>query len=176
MVEIDGKAVTGDNLSQLLVGCDVAGTAVTIGVKKGGKSGAKKTVTLLRMPSEAIADRRRLFELFTAMKARATLARGRETIESMIDNAIQLWTRMTIADSERDAKVRTKVMDMQTQSKNCLAQLSEKAEAKKALYFERHDDAMGFREYFDILDKVVKDSQVEQARLTLALKVSCELS
>ena len=66
VVEIDGKPVTNENLSQLLVGSDIAGTAVTIGVRKGGKTGTKKSVTLLRMPSEAIADRRRLFELFTA--------------------------------------------------------------------------------------------------------------
>jgi len=38
------------------------------------------------------------------MKARATLPRGRETVEGMIDNAIQLWTRMTINDAERDSK------------------------------------------------------------------------
>ena len=66
VVEIDGKPVTNDNLSQLLVGSDIAGTAVTISVRKGGKTGTKKSVNLLRMPSEAIADRRRLFELFTA--------------------------------------------------------------------------------------------------------------
>lgn len=98
VVEIDGNAVTSDNLSQLLVGCDVAGSAVTITVKKGGKTGAKKSVTLLRMPSEAIADRRRLFELFTAMKARATLPRGRETI------GISLHPKPPILNSIRKPK------------------------------------------------------------------------
>jgi len=64
-VDIDGKAVASDNLSQLLVGADEAGTTVTLHIRKGGKSGTNKCVTLLHMPSEAIADRRRLFELFT---------------------------------------------------------------------------------------------------------------
>jgi hypothetical protein len=148
----------------------VAGSAVTIAVKKGGKTGAKKSVTLLRMPSEAIADRRRLFELFTAMKARATLPRGRETIEGMIDNAIDLWTRMTIADSERDAKIRTKVTHTQDSAKLYFADLAEIAENKKALYFERHDDTLGFREHFQDLYDCVKATSVENARLTLALK------
>jgi hypothetical protein len=171
VVEIDGKAVTSDNLSQLLVGSDIAGTPVTLGVKKGGKAGAKKSVTLLRMPSEAIADRRRLFELFTAMKARATLPRGRETIEGMIDNAIELWTRMTIADSEREAKVRKRVSDAQEAAQKLFTALKDAAETKKELFFERHDDALGFKESIETLDDGIKQAKVEHARVTLTLKV-----
>jgi len=170
VVDIDGKAVTNDNLSQLLVGADVAGTPVIIGVKKGGKTGAKKSVTLLRMPSEAIADRRRLFELFTAMKARATLPRGRETLEGMIDNAIDLWTRMTINDAERDSKVRKKVQDVQKNSKDYVSAILKVGETKKTLFFERHDEAMGFKDFFETLDQSLEHAQIETARLTLALK------
>jgi DNA repair exonuclease SbcCD ATPase subunit len=170
VVDIDGKMVTSDNLSQLLVGSDIAGTPVTITVKKGSKTGVKKTVTLLRMPSEDIADRRRLFELFTAMKARATLPRGRETMEGMIDNAIELWTRMTIADSERDAKARERVAAMQERSKRILAEAVQNDEVKKLLYLQRHDDALGLKASFDQLDDAAKQAQVETARLTLALK------
>lgn len=170
VVEIDGKQVANENLSQLLVGSDVAGTPVTIGVRKGGKNGTKKSVTLLRMPSEAIADRRRLFELFTAMKARATLPRGRETIEGMIDNAIELWTRMAIADSEREAKVRTQVTQVQENTKKHVAEIMRLYGTKKDLFFKRHDDALGLKEHFDSLDGSLQSAQVESARLTLALK------
>ena len=163
VVEIDGRPVDKDSLSQMLVGKDVAGTPVAITVKKGGKTGAKKTVTLLRMPSEAIADRRRLFELFTTMKARATLPRGRETVEGMIDNAIELWTRMTIADSDRDAKTRSKVAGMQERAQGFVTELMQNDEAKRALYFERHDDVLQ-------LGDRVEHAQLETARLTLALK------
>ena len=163
VVEIDGRPVDKDSLSQMLVGKDVAGTPVAITVKKGGKTGAKKTVTLLRMPSEAIADRRRLFELFTTMKARATLPRGRETVEGMIDNAIELWTRMTVADSDRDARTRSKVAGMQERAQGFVTELMQNDEAKRALYFERHDDVLQ-------LGDRVEHAQLETARLTLALK------
>jgi len=170
VVEIDGQAA-GDNLTKLLVGSDVAGTPVTLTVKKGGNTGPKKSVTLLRMPSEAIADRRRLFELFTAMKARSTLPRGKETIEGMIDNAIELWTRMTIADGEREAKVRKKVSGAQGAAKKLFVKLKDAADTKKDLYFERHDDALGFRDSVDALIQDLQHAQLEHARVILNLKV-----
>jgi hypothetical protein len=172
VVEIDGQGV-GDNLTKLLVGSDVAGTPVTLTVKKGGNTGPKKSVTLLRMPSEAIADRRRLFELFTAMKARSTLPRGKETIEGMIDNAIELWTRMTIADGEREAKVRKKVSGAQDVAKKLFVKLKDAADTKKGLYFERHDDALGFRDSVDAFIQDLQHAQLEHARVILNLKVCC---
>ena len=108
--------------------------------------------------------------MLLAVKARATLPRGRETIEGMIDNAIELWTRMAIADSERDAKVRAKVTQVQENSKKYVAEIMRIHGMKKDLYFKRHDDALGLKDHFDSLDGSLQSAQVETARLTLALK------
>jgi hypothetical protein len=105
-----------------------------------------------------------------AVKARATIPRGRETIEGMIDNAIELWTRMAIADSERDAKVRAQVTQVQENSKKYVAEIMRIHGMKKDLYFRRHNDALGLKDHFDSLDGSLQSAQVETARLTLALK------
>jgi hypothetical protein len=89
----------------------------------------------------------------------------------MIDNAIELWTRMTIADSEREAKVRKRVSDAQEAAQKLFTALKDAAETKKELFFERHDDALGFKESIETLDDGIKQAKVEHARVTLTLKV-----
>ena len=50
-------------------------------------------IPLVRMKSEDIADRRKLFELFTSIKNRAISDNDR-TLASIADETIDLWTRM----------------------------------------------------------------------------------
>ena len=66
---MDNKPVTSDNLHEMLLGSDVPGTHFTMTVKKLN-GGSMKEVQLSRMATEVIADRRRMFELFTKMKVR----------------------------------------------------------------------------------------------------------
>ena len=63
-------ATQGDTISTALIGCDVAGSLVTMDVKRVGTSDIEH-VTLTRMTNEAIADRRALFEIFSTVKNRA---------------------------------------------------------------------------------------------------------
>ena len=110
------------------------------------------------------------------MKARAALPKaGGEAIEGIVDNAIQLWTRMTIAEAEFEEKIRTTISGVQQNATECINVLRTNAETKKKLYFERHDDSLGFKDYFLQLDAALKKMTVEHARLTLALKeAACE--
>ena len=50
-------------------------------------------IPLVRMKTEDIADRRKLFELFTSIKNRAISDNDR-TLASIADETIDLWTRM----------------------------------------------------------------------------------
>jgi hypothetical protein len=50
-------------------------------------------ITLMRMKTEVIADRRKLFELFTSIKNRAILDHD-PNLSSIADQTIDLWTRM----------------------------------------------------------------------------------
>ena len=69
ILEVDRTPVTSDNVHEMLLGSDVPGTHFTMKVKKESRAGVKE-VQLTRMATEVIADRRRMFELFTKMKVR----------------------------------------------------------------------------------------------------------
>jgi hypothetical protein len=80
---IDGEHVTGDNVSEKLRGCDIPGTEVLVTVERCGNPSPisvksrsdfdqldtrKFDVPILRMATAEIADRRRMFDLFTIME------------------------------------------------------------------------------------------------------------
>ena len=65
LLRVDGQPVTDQNRHMLLIGSDLPGSQVTLTVLKA--SGATKDVVLSRMKSEQIADKRRIFELFTTI-------------------------------------------------------------------------------------------------------------
>ena len=75
ILEVDGRAVNPETLHEALLGADVPGTQFVIKVRKAGSggmwgsdAGTIKDVILTRMATETIADRRRMFELFTDLK------------------------------------------------------------------------------------------------------------
>ncbi len=70
IVAVDHQPVDSDNVLMSIVGSDQPGSSVILTVKKGG-SDKYLSVELVRKASKEIADRRRLFELFTALKAKA---------------------------------------------------------------------------------------------------------
>jgi hypothetical protein len=92
----------GENVSNALIGCDVAGSFVTVDVKRAGTTELEH-VTLTRMANEAIADRRALFEIFTTAKNRAN-QRDDKGLAALIDKAIILWTKMLDADAEHNRR------------------------------------------------------------------------
>ena len=65
LLQVDGQPVTEANRHRLLIGKDLPGSQVTLTVRKA--SGATKDVIISRMKSEQIADKRRIFELFTTI-------------------------------------------------------------------------------------------------------------
>ncbi|KAJ1483452.1 hypothetical protein T484DRAFT_1895986 [Baffinella frigidus] len=77
IISVDGQSATSEHVHLLLGGADVPGSPVSIRLRK--HSGQEVDVNLKRMATEVdvmlkrmatveIADKRRLFELFTAMK------------------------------------------------------------------------------------------------------------
>jgi hypothetical protein len=51
------------------------------------------TVTLVRMATEEIADRRQLFEMFTDMKNEAMVLSDKK-LAGMTDKVVDLWSKM----------------------------------------------------------------------------------
>ena len=63
---MDDHAVQQDDLHTMLLGTDVPGSVVKVKVRK--LNGSTVTVQLKRIATESIADRRKMFEHFTALK------------------------------------------------------------------------------------------------------------
>lgn len=82
----------GETVSKALVGCDIAGSLVSVEIKPSASTHTQ-AVTLTRMATNSIADRRALFEIFTTAKNRAN-HRDDKATAALIDKAIILWTKM----------------------------------------------------------------------------------
>jgi hypothetical protein len=63
-----------------------------------------------------------MFELFTSMKERATLAND-EALSIIVDDSIALWTKMAIAEADHTRKIEENVRRMQTECEQLLDQL-----------------------------------------------------
>ncbi len=91
ILKIDGKAVSNDDIVQALTGSDIPGTKVLLAIQRHISSMdlsrdldddditlagtvIEMTVELTRMATAEIADRRRLFDLFTVFKVLIDLA------------------------------------------------------------------------------------------------------
>ena len=150
IVEVDNVPATIEGLHRQLIGNDIAGSSVLISVRK--PNGNIIAVVLKRIETEAIADRRRMFEIFTSLKVSASflsvfrrpdscLEQERAIINSddvsteKVDDCIQLWTRMLIADEIHDKKIADNIMQLQ---KECIRMISELEQNLKQISRDDH--------------------------------------
>jgi C-terminal processing protease CtpA/Prc len=88
ILEVDSQPVTNSNIVDLLVGADVPGTIVNIKISRGGAADPIE-VPLKRASSAELADKKRLFELFTKIKDIASHKADVET-GTLVDETIGL--------------------------------------------------------------------------------------
>jgi len=165
ILTIDGISVLDDNIHDLLVGEDLPGSTVRIGVQKV-RTNQIHEVSMVRVASSEIADRRRLFELFTALKSSAQKEQtagstsrsfassigmrspGRDAMESvpfmaslshnrgperdgskpigqLVDESIELWSKMVKEEEEAKVQMMQNVVTMQDEGYEALASLKE---------------------------------------------------
>jgi C-terminal processing protease CtpA/Prc len=86
IVEIDSTSATNSNVIDLLIGSDYPGTIVNIKISREGTPNLIE-VALKRACTAELADKKRLFELFTKIKDIATHKADRET-GALVDDAI----------------------------------------------------------------------------------------
>ena len=117
ILQVDGCDCTGastDTIHDMLLGDDVPGSSLTVTVRKHSQDlrGSIQQVTLVRMPNEEIVDRRRLFELFTRLKDHAK-QHEEYAVAKMIDETIELWKQMVLADVVHDETIEKNVRALQ---------------------------------------------------------------
>ena len=112
IVAIDGAAVTPETILAQLVGQDEPGSAVTLDLQK--QTGEKIQVRLSRMATALIAPKLQLFQTFTECKERALDMKDSAMIK-LVESCISAWTEMTIADGEREDKIKCNAVRQRTE-------------------------------------------------------------
>ena len=94
------------------MGSDVPNSSVALKVLKNGTQHIEE-VHLVRMSTEEILDRRRLFEHFTELKDIAVQEEDQFQVER-IEDAIELWTQMMIDDAEHQRECSDRIHELET--------------------------------------------------------------
>ena len=117
---VDGQKATSSNIAALLFGSDLPGSEVKVEVQ--GSKGIKKVV-LRRMKVQAITDKVHMFHLFTEVKKAASVHKD-TNMDKLVDQSIDHWTKMQIAEAEHDHRVCENVEAMQHLAQSTLAALT----------------------------------------------------
>jgi hypothetical protein len=123
ILQIDGEDTDEDRILGQLVGSDVPGSAVSLRLERA-EDGQQRTVVLKRMPSAMIAERLKLFELFTELKERASHGADQH-IARLADLCIETWSDLTATDSQRHENLYESVTALQNDSCEWLQMLDD---------------------------------------------------
>ena len=148
IVQINGKLVEeGSDLTTLLLGSDMPGSLVSIRVLRDGFA-KPVDVTLLRACTTDLADKRRMFQLFTTIKDLALQAQC-ATLTTVVDEAIDLWTGILESTCRHDDSVTTNLLNQQQQADHSLhllrRSISSLADTTTAAMIQRQADAASVR-------------------------------
>jgi hypothetical protein len=106
IVEIDGMPCNEQSAADMLVGCDIPGSSVTIKYRASDavintflpdNYQTYQTLVLKRLPSETLSDRRNLLELLRSLKVGA-VERGDHAAGAVVDKTMDLWRKMLLSD------------------------------------------------------------------------------
>jgi len=110
ILAVDGKETKGADILRLLKGVDTPGSVVELTLRR--TSGETETVKLQRMARDLIADKKKLFDLFTHMLDRGRKDKDAELIK-YVEEATELWTAMMLEEHDQDEKCVENVHGMQ---------------------------------------------------------------
>jgi hypothetical protein len=110
IVKVNGDFVQGNDLLEKIVGDDVPGTLVTLTLKRGPAD--LLDVTLKRISTDEVADRRKMFDLFTKLSDRAKQDHDEEA-RKCVDETLLLWESIMAADAQHDQRIADNVLTMQ---------------------------------------------------------------
>ncbi|EKX36879.1 hypothetical protein GUITHDRAFT_116901 [Guillardia theta CCMP2712] len=132
ILKVDGKSCTSDNVLDLLRGEDVPGSLVVLTLQRNRE---EFDVALARMATGELADKKKMFELFTAVKDHAVKSQDRD-VASIVDESITLWTNMLEADAVHDQTIVDNVQAMQLEGIIFVKKLKELLAQLRAIYVQ----------------------------------------
>ena len=134
VVQVDNTKVDehGTNLTKMLIGSDIPGSLVKVYFRRGETQ--YKEVTLKRACTTELADRRRMFQLFTQIKDLALQfqtegvdhAEKAKLVAPVVDETISLWSKMQEAEVRYDEKLVNNIHTMQSSADQAVRTLRER--------------------------------------------------
>jgi hypothetical protein len=122
ILAVDGMQLyTSDAILAALKGSEIPGTSVTLTIKNQGTNVVQDVIVQRQLTAE-VADKRKMFDLFTSISSRATRNRDADTLKD-IEQALELWTDMLVAEEEKDARCVARMEAMQGDCDAWLAEL-----------------------------------------------------
>ena len=111
IVKVDGEFVQkGSDLQQKIVGDDTPGSSLTLTIKRGPADHID--VRMKRISTEEVADKRRMFDLFTALSDRAKKDHDVEAGKH-VEETLLLWEKMLNAEFETHQHIAENVQSLQ---------------------------------------------------------------
>ena len=133
ILAIDGEEVNETNIAASLTGSDTPGSAVTISYKQPEAGSVPKDLVLTRMPAETFSDRKNLLELLRQMKGSAC-ARQDETGALLVDQALDLWQKMCVAEQDVRTQVMTESHDLAQAAQDMMIEMGDAVEKLHSMY------------------------------------------
>jgi hypothetical protein len=110
ILKVDGEPVSGSAaLFPAIVGEDIPGSILNLTLKRGEEI---VEVAIKRISTDQVADKRRMFDLFTQLNDRAKKDQDQEAA-IYVQETLMLWEKMTIADQIHDDQIVENVNGMQ---------------------------------------------------------------
>ena len=134
ILKVDKKEVTMEDYESALLGCDVPGSRIQLSILK--PDGREVDVTLSRMARNEMADSVKMFEYFTTLEEFIANS-GDEQHARVMDDTIELYTKMQQKNADRDMTIVHNVLEMQQHSSALLQNLKDKLHALHKS-FENH--------------------------------------
>ena len=161
-MRVDGmELLSSENIQTALEGCQIPGTTVTITIKKAG-SGGVVDVELVRMLTAEIADKRRMFDLFTRMECRAKQHKDDATLKD-VEEVLSIWTGMMEEEQEKDARYEACMQAMQGDCSVWLEELSSILERLDRESEVRNRQANGDRELLNTPRSVPESAKLARS-------------
>jgi hypothetical protein len=129
IVEVNGKLIEGSRLSLAIIGDDMPGSFLSLTLRRGKEF---VSVTLKRMMTAEVADKRRMFDLFTCLIDRAKRNEDEEGAQ-FAQKALLFWERVMTADQEHGDQI---VQNVERMQKDCMSLSNEIYRLLKALDLE----------------------------------------
>ena len=140
-IDSKGQDAKGSHAAKLILGPDVPGSLVNITFQRPSTR-AEFDVTLVRACTSELADQRKMFQFFTQIKDLALSLQkdadksndghGKQIL-SVVDDTIDLWTKMLEAECRWEEKLVKKITTMQTSSSSAVSSMREQLEKLHAI-------------------------------------------